>query len=416
MAGRRVTTIPGSPIEEHLVDDFPDIDYVVSDSIPDGLGRVASGDVEGFVGPLAIVGYQLRDTDVRLFPVGEPIDIVEVGVWGLPDSPALGIMQAGRDLITDTELSVIHVRWTGFDLGEPGGDGLSPWVLRAVLIALAGIVLLVVFIVVLRRQVERATSDLRDLSAELEDRVARRTTELAMVNAELGRSNGRLADFANTVAHDLRGPVTAITGMAEMLADGSMPADRSEVAMEMIRDSTMRLNTMISDLLGRARNSAIDEVVTLADFRLWLEDLTAAELHRAGATLAVVSDLEDDTVLAVDLAVLRHAVANLVGNAVKYGVNPDGARIEVSVHCIEGTLSVTVADNGPGIAPELRERIFDPGFQADDAAPGLGLGLPAVREALRACGGSIEVGEAPGGGTAMHVLLPRLERDEAPTG
>ncbi len=413
MAGRSVTTIPGSPIEEHLIRDFPEVDYVVSDGIREGIDRVASGDVDGFVGPLAIVGYQLRDTDVRLFPVGEPIDIVEVGVWGRPDNPAVGIMQAGRDLITDTELSVIHVRWTGFDLGRPDGDGMSPWVVRGVLFALAGVVLLVAFIVLLRRQVARATSDLRDLSAELEHRVAQRTTELAMANAELGRSNRRLTDFANTVAHDLRGPVTAITGMAEMLADGSMPPDRTEVAMEMIRDSTMRLDTMISDLLGRARNSAIDEVATTEDFREWLEDLTSAELHRSGATLAVASELADDDVLAVDLAVLRHAVANLVGNAIKYGVNEAGSHIEVHLRCVEGTLSVTVTDNGPGIDPDLRERIFEPGFQMDEAAPGLGLGLPAVREALQGCGGSIEVADAPGGGTEVRLLLPRLDRDGA---
>lgn len=414
MAGRRVTTIPGSPIEARLVEDFPEVTYLPSDGITDGIDRVATGEVDGFLGPLAIVGYQLRDTDVQLFPVGEPIDIVEVGVWSVPGNPAGAILEAGRQLITDTELGVIHVRWTGFDLTAPGGDGVSPWVWRGILIGVASIALLGAFVVLLRRQVNRATSDLRGLSADLEQRVGQRTAELAMANGLLAQSNGRLAEFANTVAHDLRGPVTAITGMAEMLAEGTMPADRTGVAIEMIRDSTLRLDTMISDLLGRARNSIIDEVLTAGEFREWLDDLTAAEVDRAGTELVISSSLDDADVLAVDVAVLRHVVTNVVGNAIKYGTNADGAAIAVHVSCVEGDLSVVVEDNGPGIPADDRERVFEVGFQADEGAPGLGMGLPAVREALAGCGGSIEIGEAPSGGTSVRLTMPRLDTGGAP--
>ena len=84
------------------------------------------------------------------------------------------------------------------------------------------------------------------------------------------------------------------------------------------------------------------------------------------------------------------------------------------VSCVEGDLSVVVEDNGSGIPADDRERVFEVGFQADEGAPGLGMGLPAVREALAGCGGSIEIGEAPSGGTSVRLTMPRLDTGGAP--
>ena len=112
--------------------------------------------------------------------------------------------------------------------------------------------------------------------------------------------------------------------------------------------------------------------------------------------------------MTADRLVLREAITNVVDNAIKY--SPRGSSIEVRIHADRDRAILAVADQGPGIAAEHRERIFDRFFRLDEArsrdAGGTGLGLAIARWAVEANGGSISVKEGTNGGSIFEIVLP----------
>jgi signal transduction histidine kinase len=105
--------------------------------------------------------------------------------------------------------------------------------------------------------------------------------------------------------------------------------------------------------------------------------------------------------------VLREAVTNLVDNAIKY--SPAGSTIDVSVRSVDGRAVLAVADAGPGIAPEYRERIFDRFFRVDEGRSrdrgGTGLGLAIAKWAVEINGGHISIEQRPTGGSVFRIVI-----------
>ena len=95
-------------------------------------------------------------------------------------------------------------------------------------------------------------------------------------------------------------------------------------------------------------------------------------------------------------------ISNLLSNAFRW--TPDGGRVELELDASNGRVSVAVGDNGPGVAPEERERIFRPFWSRDDS--GTGLGLAIAHELAGALGGSIELDSEPGHGSRFRLVLP----------
>lgn len=246
---------------------------------------------------------------------------------------------------------------------------------------------------------------------ELERRVAERTAELAMANLDLQQ-------FAAIAAHDLRNPVCTISAFAQFLRAelGSVEGPVGDAASGIERTSA-RLLTMIDGLLIFARTGTSKLVTTTVD----LDDLVAVTLSDLGrtiaqrhATIAVGSlgTVEADTTL------LQQVLQNLVVNALAYV--PDGVRPEIRIDTVraDGWVTLRVADNGPGVAPEDWERIFEP-FARGTAArgrAGSGLGLSICRRVVEHHGGQLSIGEAPEGGAEFVVVLPSRATAGLPTG
>jgi signal transduction histidine kinase len=116
----------------------------------------------------------------------------------------------------------------------------------------------------------------------------------------------------------------------------------------------------------------------------------------------------DHATIEADRLVLREAVMNIVDNAIKY--SPTGSTIDVSACAADGRAIVAVADEGPGIAPEYRDRIFDRFFRVDEARSrdrgGTGLGLAIAKWAVEINGGQIAVDQRPNGGSVFRIVLP----------
>jgi signal transduction histidine kinase len=233
--------------------------------------------------------------------------------------------------------------------------------------------------------------------------------ELRRITHELKKSNEHLESFAGQISHDLRNPLTALTGFIEVAADSPELEDAPEAAHALARaeSAAERMAAMITDLLEFARIGGLqprDEEVALGEvIAIVLEDLHAA-IEKSAATVIVDADIT----VTGDPTLLRALLQNLVANAVKFsaasGVAP---RIEITARTESHGCRVTVDDNGPGVPAELRDRVFDLMERGTArGVPGLGIGLSTCRRIVEGQGGRIGIVESPLGGAGMWFVLP----------
>jgi two-component system sensor histidine kinase KdpD len=218
------------------------------------------------------------------------------------------------------------------------------------------------------------------------------------------------SSLLSTVSHDLRSPLAAISGAASALRGGAPGLDdaRREEMVETIGDEAARLERLVANLLDMTRLES-----GVLDFRRdWVpaDELVGSALNRLDAALngrPVTIDLPRELpLLYVDPVLLEQVLINILDNASRY--TPAGTPIAISARAEAKEVTLEIADRGPGISPELRERIFEK-FQRGTAsgAGGVGLGLAICRGVVEAHGGRILVANRDGGGATFTIVLPR---------
>ena len=238
-------------------------------------------------------------------------------------------------------------------------------------------------------------------------------------NTMVGRLDAAFATqrrFVADASHELRSPLTVVSGGVEMLVAGAEQADPSTRArlLRVMSHETVRMGRLVDELLTLTRFDA-DPLHTL---QIGSVDLTALAREIAEETRL----LTDGQIVALDLPPqgailvagdadrLRQALLNLCANARAY--TPPGGTITVAVRHIEGGAILTVADTGVGITPDAIPRVWERFYRADPSRArqpgqgGLGLGLAIVRAIVEAHGGSATISSAPGGGTTVTLTLP----------
>ncbi|WP_244927504.1 GAF domain-containing sensor histidine kinase [Nocardioides sp. W7] len=234
----------------------------------------------------------------------------------------------------------------------------------------------------------------RELSSTVDD--------LRDTQSELERSNEVLAAFAGQVSHDLRNPLAAVMMALAMIAEQTEESGGSTFLMDRALSGAERMQALIDDLLGFARlggelsRAPVDLGALVADVR---EDLAAA---LAGATV----DVEELPVVVGDAVQLRAVVQNLVANAAKFTRPGEKARIEIGALRQGDRWRIQVCDHGRGIAPEQRDRVFQPLARVDESVEGSGIGLATCRRIVEAHGGQIGLDASPDGGTCAWFELP----------
>jgi len=230
-------------------------------------------------------------------------------------------------------------------------------------------------------------------------------------------------DFVSSVSHELRTPLTSIRMFVETLQSGRLDDDPQKVreALDLLALETDRLSRMIERVLDWARMEAGRRIYDR-------EAVPVRELFDASVrALRSQNLLGDDPVtvhtpevpaVSVDRDAIVEALLNLLQNAVKY--TPEPRRIVLSATHEGRWVGLTVADNGPGIAPRERRRVFEKFYQADTllssptqkgADRGSGLGLSIVRAVARAHGGRVELESELGEGSRFTVWLPAATPD-----
>jgi signal transduction histidine kinase len=229
-------------------------------------------------------------------------------------------------------------------------------------------------------------------------------------SAELAAANAVLEDFAAMAAHDLRRPIAAVRGYAELLEDGLDDAERTVEAQRdlvaRIQTAARRGNEMITDILAFARIGA--QALELEEVDLAAEISSVADELEAFAQRPVDLVLGDLPRLRSDRSLVRLIAANILTNAANY-VPPDRhARVVVEVLAEDGHVVIGFADNGDGIAVADRGRLmrmFERGA-ASSRVPGTGIGLAICARAAEVLGGRFWVEDGPGGGARFCLALP----------
>jgi two-component system, OmpR family, sensor histidine kinase VicK len=211
-------------------------------------------------------------------------------------------------------------------------------------------------------------------------------------------------EFVANAAHELRTPIAVIASAIEVLEQGAkaVPEDRDRF-LTMIRHQTARLGRLVRVLLVLARAQTRQQPLRLQAVELGpLLAEIAAELDPPEDVSVEISCPEGTAVLA-EPDLVAQVLANLARNAVKH--TEHGRILLAARPAANGAVVIEVTDTGAGIPQAEQERIFDRFYTGDEERPGFGLGLPIVRDAVRALGGVVEIESEPGRGTTARVTL-----------
>ncbi len=252
------------------------------------------------------------------------------------------------------------------------------------------------------------------------DEMAKRIAERAELASALARGD-RLASvgvMSAQVAHEINNPLTTVLGYAKLLLEDKPEGHPDRAALELIADEAERMKKIIGGLLEYARAPRPSEPVSAAVTGSMapgvsepsavvrhVAALVAPQLRKARAQL--VLEVPAMKPISIEAHALQQVLVNLVQNSAQ--ALTDGGTITIAAKPGPGGIAtiLSVTDDGPGIAPENRTRVFDPFFTTKAAGTGTGLGLAVCKHLVATAGGSIEVGEGPGGkGAEFRVTIP----------
>jgi len=276
------------------------------------------------------------------------------------------------------------------------------------------------------RRILAGEREVRVLNTELEARVAERTADLEEANAEIQR-------YAYVVTHDLRSPLVNIMGFTSELealrdklfqalapAEAQGPAASEEdrrlsdlrgdfdEAIHFIKTSIAKMDGLINAILKLSRAGRRELTIQPIDLNDLVEVIAADFRHRikeSGAELTIGNLPRVKS----DRMALEQIISNLIDNAIKYSRKDIAGRIAVSAEETPAAYRISIADNGRGIDPKDRERIFELFRRAGPQdRPGEGIGLAHARGLARRIGGALGVADNPQGGTIFTLTLSKL--------
>lgn len=261
-------------------------------------------------------------------------------------------------------------------------------------------------------EVRKLIGHFNDMAGAVEDRVAQRTELLQQAHAKLAQTDRQRRLFLSKVSHELRTPVTVMRGEAEVALRFAEDEAALREALRHVLDSNLFLQRRLDDLLllARSEDGALPldlKTIDLADVA-WRAGRTAATFAAASGVRMDVTGLDSITMSVIgDEDRLCQALVALIDNSVKF--SPRGGTVSLRSAISAGRLGIVVSDEGPGVAPEDLDRIFDPYVQGDAGRSlgGTGLGLSLARWIAQAHNGTITAANGrQGEGLCVSLMLP----------
>lgn len=235
---------------------------------------------------------------------------------------------------------------------------------------------------------------------EHEAEVQRSRTEI------IERKNAELDSFFYRVSHDLKGPISSLLGLHNLVK----LEIKDQVArnyFEMYQSQIMRINNIVMDLINLTRMNHASSNLVRIDFELLLEECISAYHYLPNyRSIRFLREIEKDIEFYSEWAIVNTILQNLIENAIKYSNPEKGAFIRVSISQEQSFVKIEVEDNGIGIAPDYQTRIFDMFFRANDRVEGTGLGLYILKRAVERLRGEVKFRSELYVGSTFTVILP----------
>lgn len=352
-------------------------DLETADTLALGLQRLSRGGIDAMLLDLALPDSFGQETFARA--KAQALGVAIIVLTGLnDDSLALKLVQGGaQDFVAKVDVS---------------GNNLT----RAILYAV---------------ERERLEQDYKKLNAELEQRVQDRT-------AELEASNRDLEAFSYSVSHDLRAPLTHLTGFADILSQkyAAVLDEQAQKYLTRIHDAALRMSGLIDDLIRLARVSR--QGLLRRPVRLGaLVDEVIAELAEEIGKRAIEWRIGTLPTVRCDHGLVKQALSNLISNAVKYTRPREIAQIEIGEKILADESILYVRDNGVGFDMRYAEKLFAPfhRLHRETEFEGTGIGLATVRRIVEKHKGRIWTQSEPGVGSVFFFTLGDALSRELPS-
>lgn len=238
-----------------------------------------------------------------------------------------------------------------------------------------------------------------------------RTLVLFFDTTEAKRLEETRRDFVANISHELKTPIGAIGLLSETIRDVADEPENVLMFANQLHRESVRLSALVQDIiqLSHVQGGAAltnSELVVMDD--VVAEAIDRCTIEAESRNITLISASSPEVRVFGDKALLTTAVRNLIDNAIRYS-NP-GRRVSVGISCFESDVRVAVVDQGVGISPEQKERVFERFYRGDDARTreegGSGLGLSIVKHVAADHGGRVELWSEPGKGSTFTFIIP----------
>jgi two-component system, NtrC family, sensor histidine kinase PilS len=252
-----------------------------------------------------------------------------------------------------------------------------------------------------------SSSDLRDTEQELQGYIIifQDLTEVKELEERLMTSEKMavLGQLSAGLAHELRNPLSAISGAVEILKEDMTPSDEHERLIGVATQEVERLNLLVEDFLiltmpMQKNQSSVDLGKIVSD----TVDSFTKTIRRSN--IEIVNGIEEGIYVRAHSYRLKQAVWNLLMNSID--AMPAGGRVALSSELKDGKVILKFSDDGRGIEDKIKSRLFDPFFTTKEV--GTGLGLAIVQKVIEGYNGKVDVVSSPGKGTTFIITLPRI--------
>jgi len=375
-------------------------------------GKADAAITNKFYGDMHAAKYGLEDTSV----VFKPSDLF----FAAPKNINTDLLDA-----IDHHLSILKK-----DPQSPYYTSLKHWtseeiifqfpVWLKILLVVIGIVLPLTLIgsMILKHQVNERTRELKTINEEMEQRIIKRTEELAVATEKAQSADRLKSAFLASMSHELRTPLNSIIGFTGMVLQGlAGPLNEEQTKqLAMVRNSAHHLLNLINDILDISKIEAgqLSLMFDNLDLRNAIEKtVQSVSPLAARKNIRLSCDISDDiSTFYGDQRRIEQIIINLLGNAIKF---TDKGDIRLRCHSDDNTIVLSVEDTGIGIKQDNMDMIFEAFRQIDTGIArvqgGTGLGLNITKKLAEKMGGSIRVKSEWGKGSTFTVILPKRKEE-----
>lgn len=237
----------------------------------------------------------------------------------------------------------------------------------------------------------------------------KRAAELNISNTELKKANNELDRFVYSTSHDLRSPLKSLLGLSDLIIDDISTDNIVQLRhMDMMKSSIIKLDNFIEDILNYSRNARTEIAKEAIDFKDTIQDITSKLILMEGAKeIKLNVKIDQNLKFITDMGRVNVVLNNMIYNAFKYK-DPfkENSFVTINIKCSNEQAIISIEDNGIGIDPKNKEKIFEMFYRATKMSTGSGLGLYIVKETLEKLNGTIKMESKLTKGTKFIITLP----------